>query len=823
MKPSQIPLLLAGSLLSTPLAATYLTPITDTSNNVKISAKTTNKDAVSSNTFLTDEAIDLQFTLTIDPQDLGKKGKVFLVAKYNQSYFMRTPNAWVPWNKKVESLTAFKSTTFNKQEVIKVLTKEQLPAGEFLVYAAYQVDGGEALNYNAAPATVVVFDKQAAALHRVTNKEVLTDYFDRGGVLFASSNKGSVGDGFSPVATLAASSNSESSKPAVSQTNLQEIGVDESDRVKVKGDTLFTLEKCAQDKSLECLSAYQISAKPAAAKRLSQLGLALKNNQQGELYLPASDPKTGAQQLLYITNSFNYPIFSFWFSPYYWGDNSTTLQWIDVSKPEAMQLKQKITLNTALLSSRVVGDVLYLVTRKNPHYIYPTEVKPLALGAVASKPLSAVAEDVVKLAPPKSPTLPPKNVDDLLPTISIDQSTANPLVAAADCFMPAQNSDKLVDNTLITITAIPLNNPNAYRSVCVAGNVDTFYMSTQALYLATSRYPHIMQGNTVAYDSKRWEMSTEIHKFALDAKGLSYRGSGSVPGHLGWDADKQPFRMGEYNDILKVATSLGDSWNDTSRTRVGVLRENTAKQQLEEISYLDNLGKPGERLYAARFIQNRGYLVTFKVIDPLYALDFSNPEKPKILGELQINGYSDYLHPVGDNYLLGIGKDAIPDPKGIGENQGAWYQGVKVSLFDVSDGKNMHEVNSLIIGKRGTESAVLHDHHALAWLSNGTQATLAIPVELHNNQHPANIGYNYDYSQPWAYYDWTHTGLYTFTVDTGSNPGIKLQKRLITDIRDASNYYNYEGQSTYQDRAVIQGNSVHYLHNNRIESTELEP
>jgi uncharacterized secreted protein with C-terminal beta-propeller domain len=96
------------------------------------------------------------------------------------------------------------------------------------------------------------------------------------------------------------------------------------------------------------------------------------------------------------------------------------------------------------------------------------------------------------------------------------------------------------------------------------------------------------------------------------------------------------------------------------------------------------LGKPGEHLYASRFIGARGYLVTYRLTDPLYVLDLSDPGDPKMAGELHVEGYSDYLFPVSDTLLLGVGKDAVVDG-GAGDGRFAWYQGVKVSLIDVSE------------------------------------------------------------------------------------------------------------------------------------------
>jgi len=102
------------------------------------------------------------------------------------------------------------------------------------------------------------------------------------------------------------------------------------------------------------------------------------------------------------------------------------------------------------------------------------------------------------------------------------------------------------------------------------------------------------------------------------------------------------------------------------------------------------------------------YLVTFKKVDQLFTIDLSDPENPKVLGKLKIPGYCDYLHPYDENTLIGIGKETI-EAKG---GDFALYQGVKISLFDVSNVENPRELAKVEIGNRGTESPALHDHHA---------------------------------------------------------------------------------------------------------------
>ena len=183
-----------------------------------------------------------------------------------------------------------------------------------------------------------------------------------------------------------------------------------------------------------------------------------------------------------------------------------------------------------------------------------------------------------------------------------------------------------------------------------------------------------------------------------------------------------------------MASSLGETWNETSTTRLTLLRE-SGDGLFAETAHVDNIGEPGERLYAVRYTGNRAYLVTFRVTDPLYVFDLSDPFVPVKAGELHIQGYSDYLQPLSDTRLLGIGKDAVADVASTHfGGRGAWYQGVKLSLFDVADPSKPAELSSVIIGKRGTGTDAIMDHHAVTFLPAAPDrpARLALPIRKHD-------------------------------------------------------------------------------------------
>ena len=180
----------------------------------------------------------------------------------------------------------------------------------------------------------------------------------------------------------------------------------------------------------------------------------------------------------------------------------------------------------------------------------------------------------------------------------------------------------------------------------------------------------------------------------------------------------------------------------------------------ENLSIVDGIEglAPGERMYSARFMGDRCYLVTFKKVDPLFVISLEDPTKPRILGKLKIPGYSDYLHPYDENHLIGIGKWTVEAEEG----DFAWYQGVKISLFDVSDVEHPREIDSYIIGDRGTDSPVLRDHKAL--LFDKDLNLLAIPVlvaEIDESKYPNGV-------PPNAYGDYVWQGLYVFNITESS-------------------------------------------------------
>lgn len=601
-----------------------------------------------------------------------------------------------------------------------------------------------------------------------------------------------------PVGGTPDAGDSGGSPPAYSGTNLQEAGVDEADRIKTDGTYLYVApanqhlddwwgmpvvddgsdETSETEKEIRIL---RLSDAPPSTREIETISLADHETAVDGMYLLTDREENRPDLLVTIGGQIgNY--WGIWYMPWYWQEGVTEIVLYDVDTPRDPEQITRIEIDGFLVSSRRIDDTLYLVTRYTP--MSRNENPPPEEG-----------EDTTD----ETPALP-----DLLPSFRVDGEAAGNLVEPDQCYrVPVENRDP--QPTIITITAIDLNQPDSPVSRSVVGPTETVYMSTTSLYLATTLYKPGNSGQAA-------EETTDIHKFALEPDGPAYHGSGSVPGTLGWEEDKKPFRMSAHENILRVTTSLGNTWDDTSSTRLTLLKEIEGPDGpvLTETAAIDGIGETGERLYAVRYAGKYAYLVTFRITDPLYIFDLSDPENPFLAGELHIDGYSDYLHPVSETLLLGIGKDAVPDTASDDfGGRGAWYQGVKLSLFDISDPTDPQEIDSVILGKRGTESDALYDHHALAWLpaTEDQPARLALPVRLHNTALPEVP------NTPWAHYGWTHTGLYLFDIETGDDPEIDNRGRMIvaarSDDQPGENWWYGYGAS---DRAVLLGDSVHYVH-----------
>jgi inhibitor of cysteine peptidase len=327
------------------------------------------------------------------------------------------------------------------------------------------------------------------------------------------------------------------------------------------------------------------------------------------------------------------------------------------------------------------------------------------------------------------------------PALTYQGNVTIPVICYADRTEPVPASEifyaNITDNfnTYVNVLAINILDdheaPN--EKSYLIGYASTMYVSQNNIYITYSTYNDQIQG-------------TKVHRISISEGEIVYQASGEVPGYV-----LNQFSMDEFNGYFRIATTEGEVWatgESTSRNNVYIL-----DMELDTVGMLEDLA-PGEKIHSARFMGNRCYLVTFKKIDPLFVIDLTIPTNPTVLGQLKITGYSDYLHPYDENHIIGIGKETIEAEEG----NFAWYQGVKISLFDVTDVAVPKEIAKYEIGDRGTDSPILYDHKA--FLFDKERSLLVIPVtvaEINPDKYPGGVPTS-------MYGDFVWDGAYVFRI-----------------------------------------------------------
>jgi inhibitor of cysteine peptidase len=343
------------------------------------------------------------------------------------------------------------------------------------------------------------------------------------------------------------------------------------------------------------------------------------------------------------------------------------------------------------------------------------------------------------------------------------------------------------------------------------GSGQQVYASQANLYVTTNEYSPVVNqpadGPTPLTKQRVMigENNSVIYKFAMDQGAIRYTGRGKVPGRA-----INQFAMDEHNGNFRIATTTGfaaSSGDFTSANHMYVLNES-----MNVIGQIDDIA-PGEQIYSVRYAGDRAYMVTFKTVDPLFVIDLQEPQAPQILGKLKIPGYSNYLHPYDETHLIGFGKDAIEVSSNNGPNANgvppttAYYQGMKMAMFDVSDVANPKEMFAESIGDRGTDSELLRNHKAL--LFSKEKNMLAFPVSLMETSATTGTDSNsiaapgssskIAASSALRYGNFTFQGAFVYNVDLIN--GFKL-KGKITHLTETD--YLKSGQTAYNGKRNIQ-------------------
>lgn len=354
----------------------------------------------------------------------------------------------------------------------------------------------------------------------------------------------------------------------------------------------------------------------------------------------------------------------------------------DLTDIEEPKEERTVEIEGKYVSSRMIDDNIYFISNKtiNSYNITKSEIEDLD-------------EDVYK----------PAYTDTL-------KSSSEKLINFDDIYY-FENIDSL---NYLTLAGFSLNTKKEANVQTFLGAGEDVYSSSENMYIVKTKY---------VYDADTYQnlgRDTKILKFSLKNGEIKFKAEANIEGGI-----NNQFSMDEENGYFRIATTIGNvSWeldDESSSNSLYILDEN-----LKEVGRLDGIAK-GEKIYSVRYVGNKAYVVTFKEMDPLFVIDLSDVTKPKILGELKIPGYSTYLHPYDENHIIGFGYETKMNSSG----NGVIKNGLKMSMFDVTDLNNPKEMFSIKIGNNNTSSELTNNHKAL--LFSKEKNIIAFPIRTYEN------------------------------------------------------------------------------------------
>lgn len=338
----------------------------------------------------------------------------------------------------------------------------------------------------------------------------------------------------------------------------------------------------------------------------------------------------------------------------YYGDSGTTVtRSYDITDRSEPKLIKSNSQDGSYRSSRMVGNILYTVSQ---YYV------------------RAESEETIE------------NV--CVPKVGGAE-------IACDCiFLPETAGDSYILLTAYDVT----QKDGAVSAVAVLGSSGNYYCSEDTFYVVAENYNY--KDNSVEVREK-----TVINSFSLDGTNIAFKATGEVQGRV-----INQYSLDQHEGNLRIATTC---FNNTKNKNVSSLY--VLDEKLDIIGKLEDLAN-NEQIKSVRYMGKEAYIVTFRNTDPLFAIDLSDPKNPTVKGELKIPGYSAYLHPIGDNLLLGIGYE--------GDSRNADFNSVKISLFDISDPTNLKELDKLVYLKSSTPVV----NNPKAFLYKADEGIVGMPV-----------------------------------------------------------------------------------------------
>ena len=588
-----------------------------------------------------------------------------------------------------------------------------------------------------------------------------------------------------------------------SQTNVQVEDVDEGDFVKNDGTYIYVL---AQDKLVIA------DAFPAeSAKIISQTDL---KGSPRELFV-------NNDRVVVFTDDYSevMSLAQFDFVPHPTSEPRTHALVFDISDKEHPTLLKDYTVDGYYFQSRMIGDYVYMISKKDVGF-YGVGIFPPMIKESGSR---VVLPDVYYFDNPQNSyvfhtisSIDLKNEENInAKTFLLGYSdtlyvSENNMYIAYQKSYPwrwynTQNEDRFFD---VIVPLLPQQVKQDVEDIQNNKNFDSYEKWAKISSVLEKMYntmeekekQNFVDELNKAVDDYEIKQEVErrktiIHKIIIDNGDIEYDNEAEVPGYL-----LNQFSLDEFGGNLRVATTTELYFPSGSEMYNNVfVFDNTMKVigKVEDIA-------PKEQIYSTRFIADRLYMVTFQRVDPLFVIDLSDPENPKILGELKIPGFSDYLHPYDKDHLIGIGKET-----GSNDWGGISTKGVKIALFDVSDFEHPKQIDSYEIGESGTDSEALRDHKA--FLFDKRNNLLVIPIREVKGDRAYNSKYGYYYQKVWQ-------GAYVLNVSP--EEGISVRGKISHAEDDEQDEYYWNAPSAVR-RSLYMDNVLYTISAEKINMNDL--
>ncbi|MBO4351259.1 MAG: beta-propeller domain-containing protein [Proteobacteria bacterium] len=542
----------------------------------------------------------------------------------------------------------------------------------------------------------------------------------------------------------------EESAGEYTTTNVQEAGVDELDTVKNDGNYMYTI----RDNEIHISKIWPVTDMKEVAT-IEREKVEYHNQNTDSWFSPAGIFLTDDKKLIDIgqRHIWHYDNEDDWFGHY---TGLVNVRIFDVSNPSSPKLLKRHQLEGEFVDARLIDNRLHLVSSATPTYNWydayklskedipgvpkfydPYDDENFRHSDWSSEEWSAYYqaeeewynkrdEHIAQYLPAirawldeKYPTLEAPNWPNYY-----DGKTVRPAVGCTDLYIPAVASQK---EGFLLVSEFTGSNYENYQATAIADDGWLVYASQKNLYISSFSYNWWW-----SCGADECENYTHIHHFNLGNQqgDVQYINSAEINGIA-----NDSFYYSEYKDHLRVFSGENRWWNASEKGhKLSVLDINTPSV-MTQTGFVEGFGK-NERIYSARMVGDRGYVVTFRNTDPLFVFDLSNPANPKQTGELKINGYSSYIHPVGKDHLLTIGEDGDDDGN---------LNGMKLDLYDVSNPANpvlkyQTKINEEKYEYDGETSSgsygwsdAMYNHHAFQYHEGS--GLLAIPVNIRKWSH----------------------------------------------------------------------------------------